>query len=789
MRDISATQLDHEQPLLAPMPLRAPTRLGFPIVPSGLVGRDADLVALLDQIGSSKTRLLTLIGPGGVGKTRLAIAAAARSERAFAGSAFVALASVQDPALVLSTIAHVLGVKEPADGQVYDVVTASLRHRRFLLVLDNFEHLLAAARVVLDLLTDCPELTILVTSRAPLRLSVEQRYLTQPLELPPAGSEVTPASLETFSAVALFVERARSQQPAFTPAERDLERIAEICRRLDGVPLAIELAAAWIRVLTPEMLLERLNRPLPMLRGGAEDHPARLRTMQDAIAWSFNLLTPDEAHLFCALGVFVGGGALEAVQHVAAIDGLGDDAAILDLLSELVDKSLLRAESDGLFTRFGMLETVREYALRVLAENGQAHAAQAAHADWCLAFAERAEPELAGPDSAAWVARIEAELGNIRAALTWLHAEGTTEQAMRLGGALGWFWSSGDRFAEGARVLDALLAMPGGSTWPHARVKVLSAAGDVAQWQGHFARAQEFYSTALEIYRGLTDQVGVVAMLRGLGSVSLDLGDLDGAEQLLAEVLEVAPQAGADWEAAAAANLLAIIHYAQGRFEEALSLGERAVEAFKALGDVGHVAYTEISVARFALATGDMARVLEVAQIAASQIPEDRADVLTCSCLEVAAEVAQRQHQWQQVARFLSSSEALRKRLGVSRWPAFQADSDRLAAACRQALGGERFARASAARPEDLDGVISEMLAMFAEANLVGAAHTTGPALSRRQREVLALLVDGASDREIAEALFISVRTASSHVSAVMARLDARTRAEAAIMAVREGLV
>ena len=194
----------------------------------------------------------------------------------------------------------------------------------------------------------------------------------------------------------------QNQQPTFTPTERDLECVAEICRRLDGLPLAIELAAAWIRVLTPEMLLERLDRPLPMLRGGAEDHPARLRTMHDAIAWSFDLLTPDEARLFCALGVFVGGCTLEAAQQVAAVKAPDREAVILDLLSGLLDKSLLKAESDGVSSRFGMLETVREYALHVLAENGEADAAQAAHAAWCLDFAERAEPELAGPNSADW---------------------------------------------------------------------------------------------------------------------------------------------------------------------------------------------------------------------------------------------------------------------------------------------------------------------------------------------------------------------------------------------------
>lgn len=789
MRDISAAQPEPEHRLLAPLPIRAPARMGFPVVPSNLVGRDGDILALLELLQSPQTRLLTLIGPGGVGKTRLAIAAATRSERTCTGSAFVALAAVQDPALVLSTIAHVLGVKEPADGQLHKAVTASLQTRRFLLVIDNFEHLLPAAQVVLDLLTDCPELTILVTSRAPLRLSVEQRCITQPLDLPPAGSDATSASYGTFSAVALFVERAHSQQPAFNPTGRDLECVAEICRRLDGLPLAIELAAAWIRVLTPEMLLERLNRPLPMLRGGAEDHPARLRTMHDAIAWSFNLLAPGEARLFCSLGVFVGGCTLEAARQVADVDAPESDAVVLDLLSGLLDKSLLKVESDAGSSRFSMLETVREYALYVLAERGEAHAVQAAHAAWCIDFAERAEPELAGPESAAWAARIEAELGNIRAALAWLEAGGHSEQALRLGGALGWFWSSGDRLAEGSSILDTLLSMPDVSRWPRARAKVLQAAGDVAQWQGNFDRAQDCFSTALQIYRELDDQSGVIATLRALGSVAIDLGDLDGAERLLSEVLALAPQSGDDWDSAAAANLLAIIHFSQGRLGAAITLGERAVVAFQALGDVGYASYAQISLARFALAAGDMARVCVAVQGAASQIPADGADVLACSSLEVAAGMARRQQQWRQVARFLSAAEALRERLGVPRWFAFQPDFEHTLAAARQALGGERFADASALQSGDLDDVISEMLVMFADSN-VGDAETQlpGPALSRRQREVLALLVAGASDREIAAALYISHRTASSHVSAVMARLNARTRAEAAILAVRAGL-
>jgi len=339
-------------------------------------------------------------------------------------------------------------------------------------------------------------------------------------------------------------------------------------------------------------------------------------------------------------------------------------------------------------------------------------------------------------------------------------------------------------------VLDNLLALPDAARWPAPMAKVLNAAGDIAQWRGHYAQAQRHFSMGLAVCRESEDRAGVIAMQRGLGSVALDLGDLELAETLLSEVLANARPAGVDWTEALAAQLLAILHYTRGYAEAACQLSQDAVSAWQELGDAGHVAAAQAILARSALAVGDLAVASQAASAAASHVPGMGDDALVSDCLELAAGFAELQRTWRQMARYLTAAEALCTRIGVSRWPAFQTDFERMQARARQALGTATGAAGNASQAGELDAAISEMVAMFASGNLGNAADTVaGLVLSPRQREVLALLVAGHSDREIAAALFISQRTASNHVAAVIARLNARTRAEAAIMAVREGLV
>ena len=423
---------------------------------TAFVGRERELAGLRALLARRDVRLLTVTGPGGVGKTRLAIEAARELAGGFAaGARFVPLAPLGSPDLVLPAIARTLGIGESRPGGILRDLTEQLASTELLLVLDNFEHVLAAGPDLVLLLAACPALTLLVTSRAALHVSGEHEFAVPPLPLPVERGTWTFEQIAASDAVRLFVERAEAVQAGFRLTPANAWDAAEICRRLDGLPLAIELAAARVKVFPPRALLARLERRLPLLTGGPRDAPARLRTMRDAIAWSHDLLDADEQRLFRRLAVFVGGFTLDAAIDVAG-DGTLPEGAVVEGISSLVDKSLLLpAASDDAATddlgepRFSMLETVREFALDELARSGEEDAVRRAHADYFRALAERAEPELRGSGQVAWIARLETELPNLRAVLDWSLAGGDVETGLRLAGALYWFWFLRNHVAEG----------------------------------------------------------------------------------------------------------------------------------------------------------------------------------------------------------------------------------------------------------------------------------------------------------------------------------------------------
>ncbi|MBV9542821.1 MAG: AAA family ATPase, partial [Chloroflexi bacterium] len=531
----AARQADHNLP---------PARTSF-------VGREQLLVEVRRLLtrASGNCRLLTLTGPGGTGKTRVALEAVAGVLEQFEdGARFVSLAPITDPRLVAATIAQTLGVREVGSRPPLESLKSSLRGRQLLLVLDNFEQVLAAAVELGELLEECPRLQILVTSRAALRLSGEREVVVPPLALP---SPDTP--LSSCESVQLFAERAQAVKSDFRLTPVNAAAVAEICQRLDGLPLAIELAAARTRLLDPASILARLEHRLQLLVGGARDLPARQQTLRNTIAWSYDLLDSAEQALFRRLAVFVGGCTLEAATAVCAVD-----LEVLDAAESLVVKSLVRpvVREPG-ETRLSMLETIREFGLEQLARTGELGAVRRRHAEYFSQLAERAEPGLAGPAVRGWLDRLETDHDNFRAALEWGLAEGgqtARETALRLAGALAGFWWTRSYWVEGRDRLErALAAAPVRSA---ARMKALHGAGWLAHFQQDSASARSFLQQSLAIAQELQDQWTIAWVLHALGRVAYFEHDAGIARALAQQSLAIAEAIGDRWLVGWALHLL-----------------------------------------------------------------------------------------------------------------------------------------------------------------------------------------------------------------------------------------
>jgi predicted ATPase/DNA-binding winged helix-turn-helix (wHTH) protein len=572
-------------------------RPNLPVQRTGFVGREKEVAAAEELLLRKDARLVTVTGPGGIGKTRLAVqVATGLVERFPGGTHFVPLASLSDPDLIVSVIVQTLGIREGGSQSPFEVLKQNLQdslRAPMLLLLDNFEHLVQAAPIVADLLAISPLLKIMVTSREPLHLYGENEFPVPPLMLPDVRSIPPIEALSQYPAVALFVQRAVAVKPDFDLTRENAPAVIEICARLDGLPLAIELAAARVKVLSPASLLARLASRLQLLTGGSRDMPQRQQTLRAAIDWSYDLLTAPEQKLFRRLSVFVGGCSLEAAE--AACDTKGDlDLNLLDGIASMVDKSLV-AQIDQQIdqaageSRFVMLETIREYGLEKLAASGEEASTRRAHAAYCLVLAEEEPTENSGEE---WLEQLGFEHANFRAALEWLTETGDVRWGLRLGTALFRFWEMREYFAEGRDLLGKLLKLPGAAVPNKARARALFAAGALANEQGDYTSAAALIGESLEIARQSGDKQSAAVYLNAIAIIARDRGDLSVARYLLEESLMLWRELGDQKSVARSLSNLANIVKMQGDNAGASSLYGEGLSIFRRIGDWTGVAWS-----------------------------------------------------------------------------------------------------------------------------------------------------------------------------------------------------
>jgi len=592
--------------------------LPAPLTP--LVGRQQEVEAVCALLRHPEVRLVTLTGTGGVGKTRLGLAVGTNLLDDFAdGVCFVPLAPMSDADLVIPTIAQALGIKEAGERTFADLLHAHVRDKRLLLLLDNFEQVLAAAASLSALLADCPQLKLLVTSRAVLHLHGEHEFPVPPLALPDLAHLPESETLAAYAAVTLFLHCAQAASPGFQATPANIRAIAEICVRLDGLPLAIELAAARVKLLPPQALLTRLEHRLQVLTSGARDAPVRQQTLRNMLAWSYHLLDAQEQQLFRRLSVFARGCTLEAVEGLYT--ALGEmPADVLDGVASLIDKSLLRpSEQEGEEPRLLMLATIREYGLEVLASSGDMESTLRAHAHYYLRLAEDAEVEIGGPQQAAWLNRLEREHDNLRAVLQWsleqagnkeaIESERSMETALRLGGALRSFWVVHGHISEGRSFLERALAAREGIEAP-VQAKALIVAGHLAFIQSDYDRAEPLFQQSLALYRQLEDQPGIAFALSLLGSVAWTKGHMTAARALTEEALVIARQVDDMERSANALFILGLVSSSQGEYDRARALFEESLAIHRVSENKRGIVHALSQLAQVLLVSqGDQARV------------------------------------------------------------------------------------------------------------------------------------------------------------------------------------
>ena len=747
---------------------------------TSFVGRERERREVERLLGT--TRLLTITGTGGSGKTRLAQEVARDLTSAYQdGVWLVELAAVAEGSLVGGTVAEVLGVPEQPGRAPGVTLVDALREKDILLVLDNCEHVVEGVASLAELLLRaCPRLRILTTSREILGAAGEVFWQAPPLSGPDPTNEYTTEELEGYESVRLFVQRARYRNPAFVLTDQNAVAVAEICAKLEGIPLAIELAAARVGFSVHE-IARRLDNSLKLLTSGNRTAVPRQRTLRGALDWSHDLLSEPDRLLFRRLSAFAGGWSLEAAEVVGAGDGI-EEQEVLDLLSQLVDKSLVLAVAaeDG-SVRYRLLEPVRQYARERLRKSSETKAVRLRHARWCLELVEKARGGLQGHEQASWVGLMQKEHANAQAALSW-SLEAEPETALRLAASLGYFWYRYGRIGEGRHWLEAVLARTDGVE-SDTRAKTLRLAGVLSEESGLYERAEKLHEQGLALYRRLGNEEGVAASLTSLGALAYAVGDLERAMLLTQESLVLKRELGDERALMSSRNNLGEMMQKAGNLAEAQALFEENLESDEILGDEWGTAVSRLNLGILAIEQRDLTRSVTLLLEALRAFVRLGDEDASAECLDSLAGAAGARGEWVRAATLFGAAEAAREKLGIPIRPVDRDRYERFVAASQRGPGEKAWAAAwSAGRDISLQQATEYALSHESTPPPTPDVATSerSSSLTTRELEVAHLIAQGFTNRRISEELSISERTVATHVGRIFKKLGFGSRSQLA---------